>query len=60
MFENLQVNEDTPDEMLLEQIFKQMPASEVPQSVFTMLEIINRDESEVGGLNQEILGTEIL
>ncbi|KKN43357.1 hypothetical protein LCGC14_0704140 [marine sediment metagenome] len=55
---NLQVNEDTPDEMLLEQIFKQMPASEVPQSVFTMLEIINRDESEVGGLNQEILGTD--
>lgn len=53
----LHVN-DAPDEMLLEQIFKQMPASEVPQSVFTMLQIIDKDETETGGLNQEIFGTD--
>lgn len=54
---NLQVN-DGADEVPLEQIFKQMPASEVPQSVFTMLSIIDKDEAETGGLNQEIFGTD--
>ncbi len=55
---NLQVNEDTPDEMPFKQIFDQIPASEVPQSVFTMLQIIEKDGVETGGLNQEIFGTD--
>ncbi len=55
---NLQLNEDVPDEMLLEQIFQQRQASEVPQSVFTMLQIIDKDQTEQGGLNQEIFGTD--
>jgi hypothetical protein len=55
---NLQLNEDAPDEMLLDQIFKQAAASEVPQSVFTMLQIIDKDQTESGGLNQEIFGTD--
>jgi hypothetical protein len=55
---NLQVNENTPDEMLLEQIFKQMPASEVPQSLFTALAVVDKDHAETGGLNQEIFGTD--
>ena len=55
---NLQVNEDAPDEMLLEQIFRQFAASEVPQSVFTMLNIIDKDATQEGGLNQEIFGTD--
>ncbi len=55
---NLQVTEDAPDEMMLKQIFDQYPGSEVPQSVFTMLSIIDKDESEAGGLNQEIFGTD--
>lgn len=53
-----QVNETTPDEVPLTEIFKQMPASEVPQSVFTMLALIDKDETELGGLNQEIFGTD--
>ena len=53
---NLQVKDG--DETPLEQIFKQMPASEVPQSVFTMLSIIDKDGTEQGGLNQEMFGTD--
>ncbi|MHC4322703.1 MAG: portal protein [Planctomycetota bacterium] len=54
----LQVNKDAPDNMTLSEIFSQVKASEVPQSVFTMLEIIERDGAETGGLNQEIFGTD--
>lgn len=55
---NLQVNEDAPDQLPLKQIFDQYPGSEVPQSVFTMLALIDKDVSETGGLNQEIFGTD--
>ncbi len=54
----LQLKSDTPDEMELSQIFSQVQASEVPQSVFTMLQIIEKDGAETGGLNQEIFGTD--
>lgn len=54
----LQVNDDAPPEMPLNQIFDQIQASEVPQSVFTMLQIIDKDSTEEGGLNQEIFGTD--
>ena len=53
-----QVNDEAPDELPLEQIFRQMPASEVPQSVFTMLSVLDKDQTESGGLNQEIFGTD--
>lgn len=55
---NLQVNKDTPDEMLLEQIFNQYPGSEVPQSIFQMIQLIDKAQTESGGLNQEIFGTD--
>ena len=54
----LHVNENAPDGMMLDQIFRQMPASEVPQSVFTMLEVIERDGVQTGGLNEGIFGTD--
>ena len=54
----LQLNDAAPDDMSLREIFDQIPASEVPQSVFTMLQIIQKDGDETGGLNQEILGTD--
>ncbi|KKM79831.1 hypothetical protein LCGC14_1345920 [marine sediment metagenome] len=53
---NLQVDENTPDDVLLAEIFRQMPASDVPQSVFTMLALIDKDQTESGGLNQDIFG----
>ena len=52
----LHINDEAPDTMGPEQIFRQSQASEVPQSVFTMLQIIDKDQTESGGLNQEIFG----
>ena len=54
----LHTNDSAPNEMPLSEIFAQVPASEVPQSVFTMLQIIDKDQNESGGLNQEIFGTD--
>ena len=54
----LHTNDETPDEMPLKEIFSQHSASEVPQSVFTMLQIIDKDQTQEGGLNQEIFGTD--
>ena len=55
---NLFVKDKAPDTLPLLEIFNQIPASEVPQSVFTMLQIIDKDGAETGGLNQEIFGTD--
>ena len=50
--------ENWPDELPLEQVFKQMPASDVPSGLFAALEMTDKAETEVGGLNNEIFGTE--
>ncbi len=52
------INDDAPDEMPLRQIFDQVPASEVPASIFQMLQLIDKAQTESGGLNQEIFGTD--
>ena len=54
----LQVDDDYPDAMLLEQIFKQMPASDVPAGLFAALEMTDKAETDTGGLNQEIFGSD--
>jgi hypothetical protein len=53
----LHVNEagkDTP----LSEVFLQATGSEVPQSLFTALEVTDRAETETGGLSPEMLGTD--
>jgi hypothetical protein len=54
----LHIDENAPDEMMLEQIFRQFPASDVPASLFQALEIAEKDETEAGGMNQEIFGND--
>lgn len=54
----LHADEDFPNEMLLEQLFKQMPASDVPAGLFAALEMTDKAETETGGLNTEIFGTD--
>ena len=54
----LHLNDDAPDEMALNQVFTQSAASEVPQSIFQMLSVIDKDQTESGGLNQEIFGSD--
>ena len=54
----LHLNDQAPDEMMLENIFRQMKSSEVPASIFQMIELIDKAQTESGGLNQEIFGTD--
>jgi len=54
----LHVNDDAPDGMGLREIFEQLPASDVPQSLFAALEMTDKAETEAGGLNQEIFGSD--
>jgi hypothetical protein len=54
----LHANDEMPDEMRLSDIFTQTAASEVPQSIFQMLSVIDKDQTETGGLNQEIFGSD--
>lgn len=55
---NLFTEDDTPDSMSLSEIFQQRPGSEVPQSLFAALEMVDKAETETGGLNQEMFGTD--
>ena len=54
----LHLDKDTPDTMKLTDVFAQFPASEVPQSMFAALEMVDKAETETGGLNQEIFGSD--
>ncbi len=54
----LHVNDDAEDALPLDQIFKQVKASEVPGSIFQMIQMIDKAQTESGGLNQEIFGTD--
>ena len=55
---NLFANDDIPDNMALEQVFRQFPGNEVQQSLFAALEMVDKAETETGGLNQEIFGSD--
>ena len=54
----LHADEDWPDAMALEQLFRQIPASDVPAGLFAALEMTDKAETETGGLNTEIFGTD--
>ncbi len=50
--------EDWPDNLPLEQVFIQTSASDVPAGLFAALEMTDKAETETGGLNTEIFGTD--
>lgn len=54
----LHANEDFPDEQLLTNLIHQGTASDVQPGMFTLLEMLDKDETDVGGLNQEIFGSD--
>ncbi len=54
----LHVEEGAPDIVRFEDIFRQMKSSEVPQSIFQMIALIDKAQTESGGLNEEIFGTD--
>lgn len=50
--------EDWPDGLPLAEVFKQIPASDVPAGLFAALEMTDKAETDTGGLNQEIFGSD--
>lgn len=54
----LHADDDFPDNMTLEQLFRQLPASDVPAGLFAALEMTDKAETEAGGFNQEIFGSD--
>ncbi len=53
----LHVN-DTGEGVPFDDIFRQIKSSEVPQSIFQMIALIDKAQTESGGLNEEIFGTD--
>jgi len=52
----LQVEDDAPDSLPLNEIFTQKQGSDVPQSLFAAFEMVDKIQSDTGGLGSEILG----
>ncbi len=52
----LHVADDTPDGIPLEQIFQQIKGGDVSASFFQIMEIIEKNEDSIGGLNSDALG----
>ena len=55
---NLFTNDKTPDGLGLREIFAQFPGNDVQQSLFAALEMVDKAETDTGGLNQEIFGSD--
>lgn len=55
---SLFVKDETPDNLPFDQIFRQTPGNEVQQSLFAAIEMVDKAETEAGGLNQEIFGAD--
>lgn len=51
-------NKDLPDEMALTNLVHQFTGAEVPAGLFQALEITDKAETDAGGLNQEIFGSD--
>lgn len=54
----LHAKEEYPDQMDLQQLVYQFTGADVPQGLFTALEITDKAETDAGGLNQEIFGSD--
>ena len=54
----LQVKNGTDVNIPFSEIFQQFPASDIPPGLFAALEITDKAETEAGGLNQEIFGSD--
>ncbi|MFA5382065.1 MAG: hypothetical protein WC356_02785 [Candidatus Micrarchaeia archaeon] len=52
----LHVSDDAPESMPIEQIFQQIKGGDVSASFFNIMEIIEKNEDTIGGLNSDALG----
>lgn len=54
----LHINEKTPDQLPLQEIFQQVQGPDVNPGILSMMEILDKDLTEAGGLNEEIFGSD--
>lgn len=54
----LQAKPDYPDQMALDNLIYQFTGADVPQGMFQALEMTDKAETDTGGLNQEIFGSD--
>ena len=54
----IHISENTPETMPLEEIFKQVQGPDVNPGILSMMEILDKDLTEAGGLNEEIFGSD--
>lgn len=41
-----------------DEVFRQYPAPDIPPGLFNMLEVLDKDEMQAGGMNEEIMGSD--
>lgn len=54
----IHIDAETPDTLPLEEIFKQVQGPDVNPGILSMMEILDKDLTEAGGLNEEIFGSD--
>lgn len=54
----IHIGNDIPDDMPMESVFKQIEGVDVKPGLFQIMELLDRDETDVGGLNEEIFGSD--
>jgi hypothetical protein len=54
----LHVNDNMPDDMDLTRAFYQGTGVDINPGMFSLLEMLDKDETDAGGLNQEIFGSD--
>jgi len=54
----IHIKDNAPDTVPIEEIFHQFGGPDVPQGMFAMMEMLDKDLTESGGLNEEIFGSD--
>ena len=54
----LHASDDAPEQMSLQEIFQQFNGNDIGQGIFALMESLDKDTIDAGGLNEEIFGTE--
>lgn len=54
----IHIKDDAPDNISTDEIFKQVGAPDIPPGMFAIMDMLDKDGVEVGGLNDEIFGSD--
>jgi hypothetical protein len=54
----IHINDEGTENLTNDQIFSQVPGPDIGQGILAMMEILDKDLTEAGGLNEEIFGSD--